>query len=268
MSVTLFKENMKRMFLQRNGLILLAYILVISAIQFYTYNRPNYLFEPSAFVRLLCFDFTGYGTEVYAITLPIMVAFFGAGLYREDVRRSIILNQTVRFGRKSYYYQQFLTAFIGGGIAGVSPYLVSSLLFFMLHPMTLPDPIVTQLLSLSPGWMYTLYSLHPFTLWLLLSLWIFLISGILTCLGLVISYFISYKYFEYFFAFAVMFLTPLVFGVFGIDYLDIIAMMLLSNLSRLDGPLWMQTLAYWIVIVLVIGILFHWKVSDRNIGVD
>lgn len=37
--MTLFKGNMKRLFLQRNGLILLAYILVISAIQFYTYNR-------------------------------------------------------------------------------------------------------------------------------------------------------------------------------------------------------------------------------------
>ena len=266
--MTLFKGNMKRLFLQRNGLILLAYILVISAIQFYTYNRPNYYTEPSVFPRLLCFDSTGYGTEVYAMTLPIMVAFFGAGLYREDVNRAMILNQEVRFGRKAYYYQQYFTAFIGGGLAGISPFIVSSTIFFMVYPMTLPDPIVTQLNTISPGILYSLYSLHPFVLWLLFGLGIFLISGILTCLSLTASYFIAYKYFEYFFSFVVIYLTPFVFGIIGIIHLGLIPMMLLSHLSSLNEIEWIQTITFWLVLELISGILFLWKLSNRNSGVD
>ncbi|MFN0603500.1 hypothetical protein [Facklamia hominis] len=253
-----FRKDLKRLFIQKNGLILLLYSIGITLLHFLTFNRTNYMYEPSVFARMMGVDYTSYGTEIYFLTLPLIVSFYGAGLYREDLKWNLILKQEVRWGRKNYYKQQWITAFISGGLAGTFTYFFHAIFLFLIYPMCLPDVLQDQI-SMNSGLIYYLYTNHPLLILILLMSIIFVLSGIFSCMGLAASYWISARYFEFLFPFLSSYLLVNVFAVLGVWWIDYKYLLYIFDLTLSSSAELTQLLLFWLAIFLLSFLSFYLK---------
>ncbi len=265
--INMILNQLKRLFKHQNFLILLIYSLGLTFLQYQTFNRYQYPSDSSVFIRLIGFDYTGYGTVIFIFTFPIIVTLFGAALYQEDVNRKIILNQQVRSGRKRYYVSQYLSCFIGGAIAGVLPYLIHSLTFFMIYPMVVPDPLTSQIYY-EYGAIYQLYFNDPWLLWVGYLVIVFLLSGVLACLGLAISYFLSVRYLEYLMPFVILFILTLFFQLFSFFELSPFFYLDLSNASSITQEGWMMVVLAFLTLLAASLVLLVVKIRSQATQVD
>lgn len=253
------KQNLKRTFSGRRGWFLIGLSVVLTVIQLMTFNRTNYLYDPSLYLRIFPLDRTGYGVDLYSFLFPLIAAFYGGSFYAQDRQWNLQAFILGRMSRGSYYKRLYQSAFLAGGLAGIAPLGVHWGLFALGYPLRTVDTIQSQI-NIVPetpeGFLFWLN--HPLLTMGLFALVVFLAGGAWALAALAVSYWVETPYFET--------LAPLLLAVFGMLLTELLGWPDLSplNLTRLSSLLEMNLRALLFLALEFLGLVFLTGVIHRQ----
>lgn len=191
---------------------LLSYINIITTTDWQKYGINNFL------LYTLNFN-SGKGTSYYIIILPFLAAIMGGSLFGNEVRSRINILILSRISKKKYLSSLLFSSFILGGIGGTFPIMVSLLCSYLKLPYF--DRNLGQFRIFEKSfWGFELFSTHPVLTIILLSLIIFIFSGLLANLSLAISYFLPLKIIETVLVFIVSYISFLIVSLLNLDILN------------------------------------------------
>lgn len=231
---------------------LLAYINIVTATNWEEYGINNFL------LYTLNFN-SGKGTSYYILLLPFLAALMGGSLFGDEVRSRINILTLTRIPKKDYLHSLVFSSFVLGGIGGALPIIVSLICAYLKLPYF--EKNLGQFAIFDKSfWGFDLFSKHPVGTILLLLLIIFVFSGLVANLSLVISYFIPLKIVETVFVFIGSYLLFL--GVSLLN-LDIFSHNVFLNykVSEAFPNAGYALLGYSIFLPLVIYLTTHWEIN-------
>lgn len=121
--------------------------------------------------------------------------------------------------RREFFLARFISVFLTGGSACISPLLINLVSTAMFVPAVIPE---TSAGTFGPGekWMFSyLYYEHPFRYILIYLVIIFLYAGLFAAAGMCLAYYVENKASIFVIPFAVYMITRFVASYFEIEYL-------------------------------------------------
>lgn len=212
----LIKKQIKRICLRWQTLLAVLIGLLVVVIQALTINQVNATRGVNnAFLHLTGFDFSGSGTTIYYLILPLMCGLAASSTYQEDKRNHRLSQLLSRRTQRQYLFSTTASSFIVGGLVGILPLLVEAGYFFINFQVT-NAPTGRDYQIISPaGWGYNLFIHNTLLFWLCTILITFVFSGLFSLMGLVSSYFEIHSGVETIIPFVISFITLLAANLTG-----------------------------------------------------
>lgn len=118
--------------------------------------------------------------------MPLVSAMIYAGSYVSDMK-GYINNICTRVGKQDYILAKNIAVFVSGGLVAVIPLILNMLLWMMLLPTSMPNPI-DGALSINDLVVFSaLFYEAPYIYCIIYIIYVFIFYGLLSCMGIVIS---------------------------------------------------------------------------------
>lgn len=208
--IKFLKQDLKRAICSKNFLAATLICFISFIVGIYPFLR--FTFKGSIYLFLRAHS---QGTSsILCLIAPLIVSIPFSNSYCIDTQSKLINYIYLRIGRKKY----FISRVISNGLAGG---------FSIALPLSLLFVILSLIFGIKPVYMGDVrgafgdvYNSSQFRYVLILIVLAFIFGIVYSTLGLAISTFINNKYLAIIFPFFVYFIPGLLFGSFGIAYLE------------------------------------------------
>lgn len=194
---TLLKNELKRMFLEKEFIITLLIGCGISIWHFYQYVYKMQLFELDVPDNLyVCWMGAGaYHMQSYwyYMIFPLLAVLPYVGSYFDDLRTGYVKSVLLRCNRKAYFGVKGIVTFLSGGISVTIPLLLNLILTATMRPALKPDPFVAigpMTYCMGSEFYYT----HPLLYTVLYLLFDFIAGGMIAVGAMLLCSRVNYKF--------------------------------------------------------------------------
>lgn len=155
--------------------------------------------------------------NIFYIILPLLVTIpFGSSFF-SDINSGYIKSISVRTSKKDYLLAKYIAVFVSGGVSAVIPMILSFLISSAFLPTMLPESsyIYTNIWSVNK-WAELLFK-TPMLYIALYMLMLFVVSGIIATMSLLITYFSFKSFLPLVFPFFVYMFSSLLFELINMS---------------------------------------------------
>lgn len=199
----IFKNEMKRAFINRNMFIAVFIGCVIAVMQVIKCSIPAIeslklyeLYGKAEYPDSLFNTWIGgvgytYHAVLYTILIPLIAIFPYAGSLYQDIKSGYVKIIFTKVSKKKYFVSKIIAAFLSGGTAVVIPLILNLFLTALFVPALRPDAS-TMMFSINDGSMFSdIYYSKPFVYILLYMLLIFMMAGVFCVMCLAVSFLVD-----------------------------------------------------------------------------
>lgn len=203
----LLKIEAKRLVHNRMFLVALGIGIAISLLHFFmlilpaSFGLDEYMQIGKArvFPGFLFSDWMGAnGTNIqgfiYFLVLPLLATMAFADSYYTDKKTGFLKNMVTRTGKKRYFLGKYITVFWGAGLVVLLPLVLNFMLTAMVLPALTPEPTASIYSMTSVSMWVDLFYTHPFLYQLGYAGIIFVYSGILASIALIITFYFEHRF--------------------------------------------------------------------------
>ncbi|GFZ26851.1 hypothetical protein [Lactobacillus corticis] len=228
----------------------------VVVIQAKTISNSNANFINSAYVHLTGFDYSGLGSRLYYLIVPLMCGLVAGSTYKEDKQDNMLEIIASKSSFSRYLRSVVISSFLVAGMVAVIPLIIEGIYFFTKYS-TNPLPANYELTPISKvGWGYHLFLSNPILFWLLCLGILFVFAGFFGLIALAASAF-NLKYglealVPFIFCFVLLLLRDIT-GNEGISVVSILTPTFSNDYPNLLG---------WIIgyaLIFVLGLFFFFR---------
>lgn len=219
MNFKLIQSQLIRNVLSYKFVLVLAISFVLAYLQLNTTNNWYELSKDNFLLYTLNFDAIGKAGGYYMIFLPFLAALMGGSLFGDEIRSQRYLFHLSRISKKEFTLSTLFSSFLLGGLGGFAPMVISLLCATLKMPHFQKNlgefPIFT-----SHFWGYSLFQTSPIGTMILLFIIIFIFSGLIANISIIISYSFPLRIIELLTIFLIFYVTSIPLALFKLDFLS------------------------------------------------
>lgn len=130
---------------------------------------------------------------MFFLLLPLLASIPFGDSFFTDKKEGYIKNVLIRAKKKDYFIAKYIATFISGGVAVIVPLTLNFIITATLLPSYAPE--VTQSFGIGPTHLWSkLFFTYPYLYIIGFLILIFIFSGLIATIGLVVSFFIEYRF--------------------------------------------------------------------------
>ncbi|WEV51781.1 hypothetical protein OZX69_03530 [Lactobacillus sp. ESL0731] len=259
----LLRKQVQRLFFRWQTWLAILIGLIIIVIQALTINKVNANAANNAFLHLTGFDFSGAGTTIYYLILPLMCGLAASSTLQEDKKDHRLNELLTRVTKRKYLCTTLISSFIVGGLVGVLPLLIESCYFFLnYHVTNVPKGRDFQIIDPN-GCGYSLFIRNTLAFWLCTIVIAFVFSGLFSMIGIVTSYYNIHNGIELIMPFVLAFATIVVADLTGEVEASLYWVLTPTFSNTYSNGIYF-ILGYFVLITGLIALL-TWKESTKDV---
>ena len=144
------------------------------------------------------------------LLLPCLAILpYGDSLF-SDKKSGYIKNVLIKTSKRNYYISKIISAFLSGAVAYTIPLCANLALTAACLPSLIPESSSMTFPLFEKSMFSNLFYTHPYQYILIYMIILFWFSGIFSCVGLLLTYFVEKRY--------ALFITPLI-GYMLVDFI-------------------------------------------------
>lgn len=155
--------------------------------------------------------------EILYLILPFLAVLPFGGSFYADMNHGYVKNVCIRTKKSHYLISKYIAVFISGGSAVVLPLIFSFVITSAFLPTMLPEASYAYTNIDSTCKWADLFFVHPMLYDILYMVLTFVVSGLIACLSLFITYFSSKSFLVLIFPFFVYICSSLFFELLSMD---------------------------------------------------
>lgn len=155
--------------------------------------------------------------NIFYIIFPLLATLPFGGSFYSDINDGYIKNICIRIKKEEYLLSKYIAVFVSGGMAVVIPMIGSFLISAAYLPTMLPESSYAFTNIVSVNKWANLFFTFPFAYFLIYSLMMFIFSGFIACMSLMISYFSSKSFLPLVFPFFIYIFLSLTFEILNLN---------------------------------------------------
>ncbi len=264
------KLELKRAFFNKNYLVALAIGVIVAVTHFATQVIPqvgslnNYMLGKGEY-PLSVFN-TWIGGEswssfalLFNTLIPIICTIPFVDSFYMDNKTGYTKNLLIREKQQNYFISKFISVFVSSGTVAVIPLLLNLFLTATVMPALIPDASAMTF-SLNASCMLSeLFYTHPFLYILIYMIIIFMYAGLLSIIGLVVSFLAENRIFVTLFPFMFYILTDYILEFIGASGYSIRYMLRIDQPKAVSGD---KLILVYVILMSILIAIYHIKAKN------
>lgn len=185
----------------------------------------------SVFNKAMGFTVHSIESIIYVYTFPILAVLPFADSYYTDIKSGFVKNLFIRVSKGKYLLAKYASVFVTAGITVVLPLALNLFITSAILPSVLPEPYTAVFPIAYNGLWSGLYFSNPYLYVLLYFTLDFILGGLLACIALAVSFFVSNRFIVMLSPFVVYIFLHMVGGLTSFSKIDILAYVLPAQLA-------------------------------------
>lgn len=184
--------------------------------------------------------------------IPLLAVLPFSATYYTDKKNGIVKNYYVRVKKKDYLLAKYVTVFLTGGIVCVAPFILNLFVSAIILPSLTPEVAAGQGLNVNALWSEIFYTKPYLYVFLFMGI-IFIFSGLLACLTLLVSNFANNRFVALAFPFLLCMLLNMILNNSTNIFIRCLAPSRILDIRQM-GPNYGPSIIFEIVFLLILTV--------------